>query len=251
MISEKRMIRSSERVTDYIEKYITLVGVDKRDEVLTLFDSMHRLFPYWVIAICPKMHPDIHYLSRNAPHFFGYESLHLTQNSLFDEFFPRIHEADQADLVECFDLVHDRMAALPPEEQHLLRAVFHYRFRKPDGQYIYLHDEKASLWLRDHGHLYYVLFRDLTSERAFTGVKVELYLQGDILRKIEEYKPASRRSSLSKREKELLGLIRQGLSTKEIAWYLKISQYTVRNIKSRMFEKFNVSNSIELLNMAG
>jgi len=95
-----------------------------------------------------------------------------------------------------------------------------------------------------------VLFRDVTAERPFTGVKVELFKQEDQgLTKIREYKPAARRNALSKREQELVNLMRQGLSTKEIAWYLNISQNTVRNIKSKMFEKYNVNNSIELLNM--
>jgi DNA-binding CsgD family transcriptional regulator len=43
-------------------------------------------------------------------------------------------------------------------------------------------------------------------------------------------------------------LIRSGLSTKEMAWQMNISHHTVRNIRQRMFEKFKVSNSIELIN---
>jgi DNA-binding CsgD family transcriptional regulator len=66
--------------------------------------------------------------------------------------------------------------------------------------------------------------------------------------KITEFKPSAG-SNLTSRESELVTLIKQGLSTKEIAWYLNISHHTVRNIKSRLFEKFNVNNSIELLNM--
>ena len=39
-----------------------------------------------------------------------------------------------------------------------------------------------------------------------------------------------------------------GLTTKEIAAHLNISNNTVRNIKSRMFAKYKVNNTIELLN---
>jgi DNA-binding CsgD family transcriptional regulator len=137
-----------------------------------------------------------------------------------------------------------------PEEHVQYRAIFHYRFKKPNGQYMYLYDEKAALHLRGSGNLYYVLMRDITNERPFTGVKVELLQQeGQVFNKIREYKPSAQRKALSKREQELVSLMRQGLSTKEIAWYLNISQNTVRNIKSKMFEKYNVNNSIELLNM--
>jgi DNA-binding NarL/FixJ family response regulator len=98
--------------------------------------------------------------------------------------------------------------------------------------------------------LYYVLFRDITEEKTFTGVKAELFRQKQSLVKIDEYKPGAARNPLSKREKELISFIKQGLSTKEIAWHLNISPNTVRNIKSKLFEKYNVGNSIELLNMA-
>jgi DNA-binding CsgD family transcriptional regulator len=61
---------------------------------------------------------------------------------------------------------------------------------------------------------------------------------------------ATQHVRLSKRETELVALIRKGLRTKEIADQLKISHHTVRNIRQRMFEKYNVNNSIELLNKA-
>lgn len=43
-------------------------------------------------------------------------------------------------------------------------------------------------------------------------------------------------------------MIRKGLRTKEIADQLKISHHTVRNLRQRIFEKYNVNSSIELLN---
>ncbi len=67
--------------------------------------------------------------------------------------------------------------------------------------------------------------------------------------KIDEYKPSLGHRALTKREGEIIALVKQGLSTKEIAWYLNISHNTVRNTKSRLFEKFQVNNTVELLNM--
>jgi len=161
-----------------------------------------------------------------------------------------VHEADQQYLYNCVTAMHDQLEALPPEDHHEYRTVLHYRFKKANGQYIYLHDEKAILNLRG-GNLYYSLFRDITNEKVFAGVKAELFRQQQTLVKISEFKPGAERNQLSKRETELLNFIKQGLSTKEIAWYLDISPNTVRNIKSKLFEKYNVGNSIELLNMAG
>ena len=88
-------------------------------------------------------------------------------------------------------------------------------------------------------------------DSIFSGVKVEIYREQPVFEKIVEYKPSHVKNKLSPREADLVDLIKRGLTTKEIAWQLNISHNTVRNIKSKMFEKYNVTNAIELLNMAG
>lgn len=251
MVGKATLLRSADRVVNYVQQYVTLAGADKRDEVLQLFDSMHQLFPQWVISTCPMMHPDIHYVTNNGPHVFGYTNEYLINHASPEKYFTHIHEADQQDLFECFSFLHDLLESVPSEEHPAYRAVFHYRFKKGNGQYIYLHDEKATLRLRGAGNLYYALFRDITAEKVFAGVKVEIFMKENVLIKIKEHKPSAKRNLLSKREGELVTLIKQGLSTKEIAWYLNISHNTVRNIKSNLFEKYNVNNTIELLNMTG
>ncbi|MDR1762121.1 MAG: LuxR C-terminal-related transcriptional regulator, partial [Bacteroidales bacterium] len=55
---------------------------------------------------------------------------------------------------------------------------------------------------------------------------------------------------LTKREKEILLLIRQGLLSKEIADKLNLSIYTVNNHRKNILAKLNVDNVIEALNTA-
>jgi DNA-binding CsgD family transcriptional regulator len=250
MIREQTSIRAaSNKVASFIQNFVATTHPEKKEEILELFDNMHTLFPHWVISICNMLHPDIRYVSRNGPHVLGYDMEHLLANSSLKEHFAHVHEADQKDLYDCAYFMHDHLGTVPPEEQHKYRTILHYRFCKADGQYIYLHDERAVLNLRGSGNLYYSLFRDITAEKTFTGVKAELFRQDQNLKKIKEYKPNAQQNPLSKREEEIVSLIRLGLSTKEIAWRLNISPNTARNIKSKLFEKFNVSSSIELLNM--
>lgn len=250
MIREAVLLRTAGKVLSYIQKYAKRAGAENREEAMELFDKLYQFFPHWVIMTCPMMHPDITYISNNVKQVFGYEPEFLMNNARIEKFFSLVHSDDQMDLKECFDFVHDHMESVDPEEHKNIRTVFHYRFRKADGLYVYVFDEKATLNLYG-GNLYYALLRDISFEKTFAGVKVEIFRQGQTLEKIEELKPSANRLTLSKREKELVTLIKQGLSTKEIAWHLNISHNTVRNIKSKMFEKFKVSNSIELLNIAG
>lgn len=250
MVGEAALTRTNERVSAYIEKYVRLTGVEKRGEILELFDKMHQVFPHWAILTCPLMHPDILYASRNCATVFGYSNDYMIRNSSIEKYFAHIHDDDKEDAHTCFSFMQHHMEGVPPEEHCTHRSVLHYRFRKANNRSMYLHDEKAILSLPGSGNLYYVLFRDQTQERSFSGVKIELFKQEQTLVKIKEYRPSGGRL-LTKREEELVALIREGLSSKEIAWRLEISTNTVRNIKSKLFEKYNVNSSIELLNMIG
>lgn len=57
-------------------------------------------------------------------------------------------------------------------------------------------------------------------------------------------------SLLSGREKEVLSLIREGSRSKEIAAKLSISQHTVNRHRQNIFEKLQVSNSLEACKIA-
>jgi DNA-binding NarL/FixJ family response regulator len=56
-------------------------------------------------------------------------------------------------------------------------------------------------------------------------------------------------SLLSKREAEVVRCLSEGLSNREIAERLKLSQHTIKNHLFRIFDKLGVSNRIELLFM--
>jgi DNA-binding CsgD family transcriptional regulator len=195
------------------------------------------------------MHPDICYVSKNASLIFSVSADAWKVNRDLNRFFAAVHDTDKESLVQCLHHLHDFLDPIPYQQHHLYRSVFHYRFRKTNGQYLYLHDEKASLNLGDSGNLYFAIMRDVTAEKKFGGVKIEIFKKEEGLEKVDEFFPMKDRTKLTKREHDLVGLIQQGLSTKEIAWYLNISHHTVRNIKSKLFEKYKVNNTVELLNM--
>jgi DNA-binding CsgD family transcriptional regulator len=61
---------------------------------------------------------------------------------------------------------------------------------------------------------------------------------------------ASEKPSLTKREKEILGLIASGLLSKEIADKLFISVNTVNTHRQRILEKLDAGNSMEAIKYA-
>jgi DNA-binding NarL/FixJ family response regulator len=54
-------------------------------------------------------------------------------------------------------------------------------------------------------------------------------------------------SLLSEREQQILRLVSEGLTNKEIARTLKLSEHTVKNYLFRMFDKLGVSTRVELI----
>ena len=69
------------------------------------------------------------------------------------------------------------------------------------------------------------------------------------LRRVEDVRPAEDdwRSAMSGREEQVAGALSRGLSNKEIASELAISERTVKAHLSSLFQKFGVSNRLQLL----
>ncbi len=61
--------------------------------------------------------------------------------------------------------------------------------------------------------------------------------------------PANKIPSFTRREKEILDLLYQGLTSNEIAEKLFLSNYTVDTHRKNMLQKFNVRNTQSLLNV--
>ena len=116
MVQESLLIRESDRVAEYIEKYVTLVDAEESQEVLDLFENMHQFFPHWVIMTCPMMHPDIHYASQNCSNVFGYTKKFLIENAGLEKFVPLIHPKDQRGLFECAAFIHEFLREIPPNK---------------------------------------------------------------------------------------------------------------------------------------
>jgi DNA-binding NarL/FixJ family response regulator len=78
-------------------------------------------------------------------------------------------------------------------------------------------------------------------------------IAGGVLEDLRQHSPASGSpefSSLSPREREVLQLMAEGKSTKQIASALKLSKKTVDNHRAHLMSKLNVSTLAELIKYA-
>ena len=95
LIRQETLVRSSNKIAAYIENYVTRANPEKKEEILQLFDNLQALFPSYVVATCPLLHPEIHYVSTNVLHVLGYSREYLIDNSNMEKYVFHVHEADQ------------------------------------------------------------------------------------------------------------------------------------------------------------
>jgi DNA-binding NarL/FixJ family response regulator len=104
--------------------------------------------------------------------------------------------------------------------------------------------------LLDYGIKGFVL-KDADNEEFLLAIKKvlsgESYFSQQLLINIIRESTLAEPVKLSRREKEILGLISQGLSNQEISGVLNISQRTVERHRTHLLEKTGSKNSIRLI----
>jgi DNA-binding CsgD family transcriptional regulator/PAS domain-containing protein len=218
------------------------------EEIMHTLCNLHRIFPDWTICTCRFMHSNFFYVSDNFRNLLGLDPESGIEAFHLDNFFDRLHPADMADFNKGIHVLEELLRKEDPDEHHKFRFVFNYRVLRADGRYICIHDEKAMIPLNNGQRLYFMLLRDISHEGTFSGFKITAYKEGYSEKVLEYYAASQATAQLTPRENELIPLMRQGLSIKEAASYLGISPNTVRNMRQKLFEKFQVNNVIELLN---
>ena len=76
--------------------------------------------------------------------------------------------------------------------------------------------------------------------------RLEKFIQSSEKAKVES---KTKKSRLSKREQEILKLLLEGKTTQVIAQELLVKSNTISTVKNRLFEKLQVSNIVELIQL--
>lgn len=214
------------------------------------FAFISQLMPNWVVMLCGIQNHTVPYVSENCREVFGYASAEMEALTPEDDFL-RVHPDDLGAVHRLYGRLLSINKNLSAEESDQYRFLLHYRYRHASGHYFHLHDEKLAMRNQQGKLLYITLYKDITHEQPFQHVRLDVLKQtGSTCHTVEEYVPQVSGQPFTRREAEILKLIKDGLSSKEIADRLCISEHTVRNHRSRLFEKTNAKSVVELLNFA-
>lgn len=179
-------------------------------------------------------------LSGHMPYFKAISS------SDEDEIYERIHPEDLVDKrmleYEFFKFVDSLPAALKLN----YKASCRIRLKDNQDKYLYVENNTRILKLSPKGMVWLILCcYDLSpAQGGSEGIAPRIIdcSTGEI----NEIQLSERRSGiLTKREKEILALIKEGKPSKQIAAILEISQHTVNRHRQNILEKLSVGNSVE------
>ncbi len=163
----------------------------------------------------------------------------------------RIHPEDKLKLshvgVSTFKLYN----SLSSDEKLNYKQVNEYRMLNAENKYVRLIEQYQILELDKIGQIWLLLsFVDLSpNQEEYNGVKSQLlnFRTGKII-PIEVSQKAQ--YELTKRETEILRLVKDGLLSKEISNRLSISLHTVNTHRQRFLEKLGANNSFEAIMFA-
>ena len=193
------------------------------------------------------------FISNNTKQIFGYEPF-LFEEKGFD-FCNEIKHPD--DLTRSWKLIKkvwDYIINIPPEERPLYKFNYDYRVIKPNGKVIRILEQNAVLQQDSKGFITHILgiCNDITSWKKNGNPisSITSPIDSTVLFLTSEDESNPTQAILSKRELEIVGLLAQGHSSKNIADQLCISFHTVNTHRQKMIEKTKTRNTAGLLQFA-
>lgn len=235
----KRFSDSDERATELLQ-----LEIDLYKKLLIFFqigESCYFIFNFQEIRF--------DFVSEEAATMFGYAKDEIVPELIMDS----IHPDDRAWFLDCQDVCVNFILGLPPEKQMKYKVRTDYRIKKKSGEYIrvmhqvvIIHNDSKGKVLRnlivltDISHLKnsekpVLSYIGMDGEPSYLNVDVKNYFRTES-------------DLLSKREKEVLYLLAEGKTSKEIADILHISKDTVDSHRKNLLRKTGSAGTVELIN---
>lgn len=190
---------------------------------------------------------NIAFFSKNYAHLLGYnkDEFEALNYAFFEA---KIHPDDKYDLA-IFGLSSLKLfKELSNDEKLNHKVVYEFRMLNSIGKYVRVIDQYQILELDTIGQIWLMMSTlDLSpNQDVESSVKCQIhnFRTGKIIPSNVDNNPSL---ELTKRELEILTLVKQGLLSKEISDKLFISVHTVNTHRQRFLEKLGANNTIEAI----
>ncbi len=191
------------------------------------------------------------FVSDNFLALFGYGEDEITAASDIGDIKMRMHPDDtgffENDIHKITEILVRR------QELRDFKLTVEYRVRRKDGKYVRAIEQHSQLeWYPDGTPWLTLSMLDISPDQSpMEGVRYQIIN----FNTSEHYSLADLTGEkspilLSKREMEILSMIKSGMSSKRISEKLFISIHTVNTHRQRILEKLNAGNSLEAVRQA-
>ena len=193
------------------------------------------------------------FASYNFAALFGYSMQEIEEGGT--EFFnSKIHPDDFIPLMEIGIKMLRYFYQLPQDKRADFKLINEYRIRKEDGTYTRVIEQHQALELDQYGNVWLALsVVDHSPNQVISeGVNSQVlnFKTGEVFSLVEDENTRTEEIQLTKRESEVLSLIKKGFLSKEISEMLSISLHTVNTHRQRILKKLNANNSMEAVQYA-
>jgi DNA-binding CsgD family transcriptional regulator len=202
---------------------------------------------FWLMNYL-KREPE--YVSSSIKQVLGYHKAFLNNGSM-SNFLRLIPAEDRSLLKKVFSDIYDYYQQIPVEDKGLYRFDFNYRIQRIDQrlisvmqQIIFLQSSPTGLPLIELS-----LLTDFSTYKNNELIQLQIFkLQNDCYKRVAACQYDECLDKLTDREKEVIDLIAQGLTDKEIADRMCISLHTVKTHRKNIISKTNSRNTAEAVN---
>lgn len=174
----------------------------------------------------------------------------------FNFFHPDDAEATFAFLVSMFEI----LSTIPISEHKYINSTIYLRIKNREGNYVWNSMQYPYIYFENNkvkSFQYAMVLYTNVNHLASTLTKPMLSILNSNPNKEQELtiyytadlKRVSKIPNTSNREKEIISLLSQGKSSKQISDYLGIAKNTVDNHRQRLLKKFNVTSSSQLVSL--
>ncbi len=228
------------------EKTLDYSVVQKHIAVIQTLNNLGNS-GYNIFDICKRQ---ILFYSSNFGQLLGYTPSDYGENG--QHFFSgKIHPDDALELSVKSVTMLRLFNTFPSTEKLSHKLISEYRMLNAANKYVRLIEQYQIIELDPTGQIWLMMgVVDISpNQDEEVGAKSQLlnFKTGEFIPLDIDTKP---KVELTKRETEILKLVKQGYLSKEISSKLSISLHTVNTHRQRFLEKLGVSNSLEAVTFA-
>jgi PAS domain S-box-containing protein len=193
------------------------------------------------------------YVSKNCEQMIGYTAEEMLGRGMAFGI-SLIHPEDIGDYNKAIKFVWEFLLSLPPAKRKYYKTSADYRIRTRAGSYKRLLQQNTALQTDRAGNILLLLMvlTDISHLKKEQGVSAAIISTENEGYLVWDAKDTHLQNQIafSKRERQLIKLLAEGFSTRQIADMLNLSDHTVSTHRRNMLDKTNLTNARALVSYA-